>query len=151
MRQNLDEEVVETSPLLKEGQYRNQGGGSSPATSSKLVKIIGSLLLITGIALTLVVFSSTSSSPAVIRSDLLAAEGTEDNGVSTETPVVVVDTSIQVDVEEGTLQGARLTSRGGREYLEFRGIPYARAPLGEWRFKVIIHGMATCHRKLIND
>ncbi len=46
------------------------------------------------------------------------------------------DESIQVYVEQGTLQGKRMKSRAGRDYLAFLGIPYAQPPTGDLRFKV---------------
>lgn len=43
---------------------------------------------------------------------------------------------ILVDLDQGTLRGMKLKSRGGRDYLAFIGIPYAKPPLGELRFQV---------------
>ncbi|XP_062544104.1 esterase B1-like [Armigeres subalbatus] len=40
-----------------------------------------------------------------------------------------------VDTMYGPVQGATKTSLLGQEYLSFQGIPYARAPIGELRFK----------------
>jgi hypothetical protein len=42
----------------------------------------------------------------------------------------------QVTVKQGTLQGHYLTSRNGRRFVGFQGVPYAKPPLGEMRFRV---------------
>lgn len=41
----------------------------------------------------------------------------------------------QITIEQGTLQGTYLTSRDGRAFLAFQGIPYAQPPTGKLRFK----------------
>jgi carboxylesterase type B len=41
-----------------------------------------------------------------------------------------------VVLKHGSLKGHRLTSRKGREIFAFQGIPYAKPPVGEFRFKV---------------
>jgi acetylcholinesterase len=41
-----------------------------------------------------------------------------------------------VVLKQGSLKGHRLTSRKGREIFAFQGIPYAKPPVGELRFKV---------------
>jgi hypothetical protein len=45
---------------------------------------------------------------------------------------------ILVEIDQGSLRGKRLISRGGREYSAFYGIPYAKPPLGELRFQVSV-------------
>lgn len=42
----------------------------------------------------------------------------------------------QVTVMQGALRGLYLTSRKGRQFVGFQGVPYAKPPLGEMRFKV---------------
>ena len=64
--------------------------------------------------------------------------GATEDGASNST-ADVVDESIQVDVEQGTLQGKRMKSRAGRNYLAFVGVPYAKPPINELRFKVITY------------
>lgn len=41
-----------------------------------------------------------------------------------------------VHVQQGTLTGTYLTSRYGRKFAAFQGIPYAQPPTGDLRFKV---------------
>jgi hypothetical protein len=41
-----------------------------------------------------------------------------------------------VVLKHGSLRGHRLTSRKGRDIFAFQGIPYAKPPIGELRFKV---------------
>jgi carboxylesterase type B len=41
-----------------------------------------------------------------------------------------------VHVQQGTLTGTYLTSRFGRKFAAFQGIPYAQPPIGDLRFKV---------------
>lgn len=41
-----------------------------------------------------------------------------------------------VHVHQGTLTGTYLTSRYGRTFAAFQGIPYAQPPIGNLRFKV---------------
>ncbi|CAK1542417.1 unnamed protein product [Leptosia nina] len=43
--------------------------------------------------------------------------------------------SVQVTVEEGTLEGQTLENKYGKPYHSFEGIPYAVPPLGDLRFK----------------
>jgi len=40
-----------------------------------------------------------------------------------------------VTVEQGTLQGVKLSTVWGKEYLAFRGIRYAKPPVGKLRFQ----------------
>jgi hypothetical protein len=52
------------------------------------------------------------------------------SGKTPEWECPIVNTSL------GRLQGLTSFSRDGREYFDFRGIPYARPPVGELRFEV---------------
>jgi Carboxylesterase type B len=42
----------------------------------------------------------------------------------------------QVTVAQGALRGHYLTSRKGRQIVGFQGVPYAKPPLREMRFRV---------------
>lgn len=42
----------------------------------------------------------------------------------------------EVTVEQGTLIGATLLSRNGRQYHAFQGIPFAKPPIDDLRFQV---------------
>ncbi|XP_015113240.1 esterase B1 [Diachasma alloeum] len=43
--------------------------------------------------------------------------------------------NLQVEIDTGKLRGGRETSVYGREYVAFKGIPYAQPPVGELRFE----------------
>uniref|UniRef100_A0A0C9QW23 ESTF_1 protein n=2 Tax=Fopius arisanus TaxID=64838 RepID=A0A0C9QW23_9HYME len=49
--------------------------------------------------------------------------------------IFVVSATPRVTIKNGTLEGSVLQSRKGRDFLAFRGIPYARPPIGELRFQ----------------
>ncbi|KAJ4446924.1 hypothetical protein ANN_13625 [Periplaneta americana] len=53
--------------------------------------------------------------------------------------VLVIAAAVQADdiivLKQGRLRGHRLTSRKGREIFAFQGIPYAKPPVGELRFR----------------
>jgi len=44
--------------------------------------------------------------------------------------------TVTVDVAEGSLRGKQTTSKSGFKYYSFKGIPYAKPPIGLLRFKV---------------
>lgn len=46
------------------------------------------------------------------------------------------DHALLVKTKNGTLSGVIMETRRGREFVSFRGIPYALPPLGELRFEV---------------
>jgi hypothetical protein len=53
-----------------------------------------------------------------------------------------------VVLKHGSLKGHRLTSRKGREIFAFQGIPYAKPPVGELRFKVCSQVVCVLPRSL---
>ena len=44
---------------------------------------------------------------------------------------------ITVQVEEGLLRGKEERDASGKPFYSFQGVPYARPPLGDLRFKVV--------------
>lgn len=49
-----------------------------------------------------------------------------------------VEEELIVTTKYGRVKGATLTSRNGRSFLAFRGIPFAKPPIESLRFKVTI-------------
>lgn len=49
-----------------------------------------------------------------------------------------MDRNPTVSTQEGKLRGKVCFDFIGRQYFSFQGIPYAKPPLGQLRFKVII-------------
>lgn len=45
----------------------------------------------------------------------------------------------ELELKNGKIKGIIRTSRDGRPYYSYTGIPYAKPPVGERRFKVNIH------------
>lgn len=45
---------------------------------------------------------------------------------------------LEIEITNGKLRGKILESRDGRPYYSYTGIPYAKPPIGERRFKVCI-------------
>jgi len=48
----------------------------------------------------------------------------------------LVDASPMVHIKNGTLMGSTMRTRLGKEFVSYRGIPYALPPVGPRRFKV---------------
>jgi len=46
--------------------------------------------------------------------------------------------SQKLEITKGVIKGQILKSRNGRSYYSYTGIPYAKPPIGELRFKVYI-------------
>lgn len=42
----------------------------------------------------------------------------------------------ELEITKGVIKGQILKSRNGRSYYSYTGIPYAKPPIGELRFKV---------------
>lgn len=55
--------------------------------------------------------------------------------------------TLVVDTNYGPVRGLKRTSVAGDQYYSFRSIPYAKAPINELRFKVLVtRGVTTiCH------
>jgi carboxylesterase type B len=43
----------------------------------------------------------------------------------------------EITIDQGKLRGTVATDYDGKEYFRFQGIPYAKPPIGELRFKVL--------------
>ncbi|XP_050531758.1 esterase E4-like isoform X3 [Daktulosphaira vitifoliae] len=48
---------------------------------------------------------------------------------------LITSSELEIKIKNGVLRGKFYQSRHGREYLSFTGIPYAKPPIGELRFK----------------
>jgi carboxylesterase type B len=55
----------------------------------------------------------------------------------------------EVTIEQGKLRGSTGTNLRGETFLKFQGIPYAKPPLGELRFKVTLSPIGKCVFKFI--
>jgi hypothetical protein len=44
---------------------------------------------------------------------------------------------LELEITNGKIKGQILKSRDGRSFYSYTGIPYAKPPIGELRFKVI--------------
>lgn len=62
-------------------------------------------------------------------------KATGDPKTTTEAWILLELEDVLVETDQGSLRGKRMKSRGGREYLAFIGIPYAKPPVGELRFQ----------------
>jgi carboxylesterase type B len=47
--------------------------------------------------------------------------------------------TVSVGVAQGELQGRKTVTASGTTYYSFKGIPYAKPPLGSLRFRVSTH------------
>lgn len=74
--------------------------------------------------LTLLVLLNTTNGHA----DIGDAEVADGRRVKTRAPTL--------QLREGRVSGKVLTSEGGRQYFAYLGIPYAKPPVGDLRFKV---------------
>jgi len=123
--------------------------------SQMLKYAVGSGILCLGVTACLVVLILNGTAPIVTTSEdnaggttLLKAtrrkparltfEAAESEAVEGDTSTVGPWDDILVEVDQGALTGMKLKSRGGRDYLAFLGIPYAKPPMGELRFQVIL-------------
>nr|CAD7399178.1 unnamed protein product [Timema poppensis] len=77
-----------------------------------------------------------SSNPTYCESDILDHSITEADFMVVFLPILVHDADyVIVDIAEGSLRGVQATTQSGGKYYSFKGIPYAKPPLGELRFK----------------
>ncbi|CAH2238147.1 jg22075 [Pararge aegeria aegeria] len=56
-----------------------------------------------------------------------------------------------VRVNNGILQGTWKVSTNGRNYASFMGVPYARPPVGKYRFRLMDTGVDIAGRVLVLD
>ena len=55
----------------------------------------------------------------------------------------------EVTIHQGTLRGCTGTDLRGNAFLKFQGIPYAKPPLGDLRFKVQFSTQSVSHKNLL--
>lgn len=84
--------------------------------------------------------NSSPTVPIAISTDTVL-EGTRNKlravGSATGAPgAAAAVEDVLLTIDSGTLRGKYMKSRSGRNYLAFLGIPYAKPPIGELRFKV---------------
>lgn len=56
--------------------------------------------------------------------------------------------AVEVTIDQGTLRGSSYLSRNGTKYHGFLSIPFAKPPVGELRFEVIIFRKSALNRIL---
>lgn len=49
---------------------------------------------------------------------------------------LVSSQNYQIEIEEGWIKGTTMKTRFGKNFMAFRGIPYAEAPVDDLRFQV---------------
>jgi carboxylesterase type B len=52
-------------------------------------------------------------------------------------------------VQQGDLRGQKVITKSGLHYYSFQGIPYAKPPVGNLRFKVSYNSASCLHFKVI--
>lgn len=57
---------------------------------------------------------------------------------------------VTVNTKSGPVKGFKIASAFDFHYINFIGIPYAKPPIGELRFKVCVHHCNTTQRLFIN-
>jgi hypothetical protein len=116
---------IETQPLLLSIE-KKRSRGDRILVGNLILEAILFLCAVSGIVILCLVYSSHAAE----HNNIFRSSNTScrDNSTFRCSPIVTIS--------QGDLQGAILSSRGGRDYFVFYNIPYGAPPVGKLRFQV---------------